>query len=311
MHLRTLHHSALVSTLLLLTGCGLETAGGNGTLTLRITDAPVDDAEHVYVRFRGIELHASSGDSRTYYYCQGANASQTVVSTTACATYQPKQLDLLALTGGVSDTLLNDITLPAGRYEWVRLIVDTADVRDSYIVLAGGAEHELTIPSGEQNGLKLNRGFDVPAGGGASFTVDFDLRKSVHLPMSGSDYLLRPTLRIVDNAQAGHIAGTVANALVTTGCSPAVYVFAGSGVTPDDIDGTAPDPVTTATVSLNNTTGQYTFKAGYLEAGSYTLAFTCQAAQDDPATNDAIAFSVTMNATVNANATTNVGIVVP
>jgi hypothetical protein len=72
----------------------------------------------------------------------------------------------------------------------------------------GGAGHELTIPSGMQSGLKLNRGFDVPAGGSADFTIDFDLHKSVHMTGSGS-YMLRPTLRMVDNIMVGSISGTV------------------------------------------------------------------------------------------------------
>jgi hypothetical protein len=70
------------------------------------------------------------------------------------------------------------------------------------VVDVGGVCHELTIPSEVKTGLKLNRGFVVPAGGSANFTIDFDLRKSVHLPMSGTDYLLRPTLRLADNAMA-------------------------------------------------------------------------------------------------------------
>ena len=214
----------------------------------------------------------------------------------------PKQLDLLALTGGEAKALLNDFTLPSGHYSWIRLMVDTAGLHDSYIVLLGGAEEELTIPSGDQTGLKLNRGFDVPAGGSADFTIDFDLRKSVHVTGTG-EYMLRPTLRMVDNVMVGSISGTVDASLVPSGCTPAVYVFAGSAVTPDDIDGIAPDPVSTASVKLDSNDGMYKYKAAFLEAGSYTITFTCDAAADDPIVDN------TLNAPpVNFSGTTTVSV---
>ncbi len=64
----------------------------------------------------------------------------------------------------------------------------------------------------------------------------------------------------------GAIVGTVDPSLVPDGCTPAVYVYEGSGVTPDDIDTdvNTPDPVTTATVKLDN--GTYSYKAAYLES---------------------------------------------
>lgn len=296
---------ALLAFAMLLTGCGGSGSLGTGTLSVQITDAAVDGAEHVYVQFHGLEVQSASGTRTTLYYCQDPmDATKTIVSTSACTTpAAPKQIDLLALTGGLSDTLLNRYTLPAGHYSWIRLMVDTAGIHDTYIVVAGGADYELTIPSGAETGLKLNRGFDVPAGGGANFTLDFDLRKSVTVTGTG-DYLLRPTVRMVDNAMVGAIAGTVDPNLITSGCTPAVYTFTGAGVTPDDIDGIAPDPVTTANVTLDSGSGQYVYKAAFLEAGDYTIAFTCQAALDDPMVNDTLTFTGTASVTVTANTVT-------
>ena len=290
-------------------GCGGSGGGGpdgggpgTGTLSLQITDAAVDSAEHVFVQFSGLEIQAAGGHRTTLYYCQDpADPTKTVLSEVPCTTPPaPKRLDLLALSGGQAEVLLDDFALPAGHYVWIRLMVDTAGTRDSTIVLVGGVEHELTIPSGDQTGLKLNRGFNVPAGGSADFTIDFDLRKSVHVTGTG-EYMLRPTLRLADNTLVGAIAGTVNPALVPEGCTPAVYVFEGGGVAPDDIDGTAPDPVTTATVKLD--AGVYKYKAAFLEPGSYTVAYTCQAAMDDPAVNDALVFSGTATVPVAAKTT--------
>jgi hypothetical protein len=291
----------LAAGALALTACGGGgDSGGTGALSLHITDAPVDDAQAVVVQFHGIELNGPGGTT-TLHYCRDAASGQTVVSPSACVQSAPLQLDLLTLNSGTSAVLLNAYTLPAGHYSWIRLLVD-ADPRvagDSYIVLKNASnQYELEIPSGDQSGLKLNRGFTVPAGGHASFTIDFDLRKSVHLPSSGTTYVLRPTLRIVDNVVVGAIAGTVDLAGMTC-ASPAVYVYAGTSVTPDDVGGTGADPVTTALV--DTTTGQY--RAAFLEPGTYTVALTCAAAQDNPATDDSITFSGAANVTVSANTT--------
>ncbi|MEA2080826.1 MAG: DUF4382 domain-containing protein, partial [Pseudomonadota bacterium] len=142
------------------------------------------------------------------------------------------------------------------------------------------------IPSGEQTGLKLNRGFDVPEGGMASFTIDFDLRKSVHKPSGlDGDYILRPTLRLVDDSTAGALIGTVASEVISANpvdCSGveyvgAVYVF-NNGEEVDDVDGIS-HPVTSAKVTND---GTYAYTVAFLPEGGYSIAFTCDADIDDP-----------------------------
>lgn len=279
------------STLLLaLSGCS-DDDPGTGKLSLGVTDAPVDNATAVVVQFTGVEIKPEDGSARSFDFDQ------------------PRQIDLLALTGTDSELLLDEVEVDSGRYNWVRLKVtaEADGVMDSYITLEDGSQHELRVPSGDETGLKLHNGFAVPNGGAAAFTVDFDLRKSVHEPMNAEDsYTLRPTLRIVDNARAGAIAGTVDNTWVVEGCTPAVYVFAGSGVTPDDVDGTAPDTVTSARVELDTASGHYGYTAGFLAEGAYTVTFTCDAAADDPATDDTLDFAGTQNATVVADQATTV-----
>jgi hypothetical protein len=183
-------------------------------------------------------------------------------------------------------------------------------VRDSYIVLTGGEECELRVPSGAESGLKLNRGFSLPADGSVALTIDFDLRKSIHAPPGQrgmaeactQGYLMRPTLRIVDDANVGAIGGHVDNALITEGCLPKVYVFSGSGVTPDDIeeaDGADADPLVVASVAVENGSTAYAYRAAFLPPGPYTAAFTCD--DDDPAADDTLTFVGTQDVTVQPN----------
>jgi hypothetical protein len=282
---------ASVVALLALAGCS-DDGAGTGKLSLAVTDAPVDGATAVVVQFTGVEVKREGDDPAEAFEFDA-----------------PRQIDLLALTGTDSELLLDEVEVKAGRYEWVRLMVDATEdgVADSYIDLDDGSRHELEVPSGEQTGLKLNTGFVVPAGGAADFTVDFDLRKSVHEPMNAGDsYILRPVLRIVDNAEVGVIAGTVDNTLVVDGCAPAVYVFSGAGTTPDDVDGTPADPVSSAEPKLNAETGHFDYTVGFLSPGAYTVAFTCDAAADDPATSDTLEFTGTQDATVVADQVTDV-----
>lgn len=270
-----------------LAACGGDNAD-TGTMSLHLTDAPVDAASKVVVEFTGVELHQGGASPQRFHFDE------------------PRQIDLLALTGGESTLLLDEITLPAGRYGQLRLLVNAGkEASDSYIELDDGGKHPLFIPSGNQSGLKLNQGFEVPAGGHASFTIDFDLRKSVTKP-EGLDgaYILRPTLRLIDNAQSGAIAGSVAPEIVTAeGCSPAVYVYTGAGIEPGDV-GSDTEPLSSAAVTLNNETGSFDYRAAFLSPGEYTVAFTCMAAADDPETDDQIEFSQPITATVAVGATT-------
>jgi hypothetical protein len=79
-----------------------------------------------------------------------------------------------------------------------------------------------------------------------------------------------------------------------------VYVFAGTNAAVDDIDGTD-DPVANADVVLAN--GVYSYRV-LLQPGSYTVAFTCQAADDEPETDETIAFLPTVNVTMAGNTQT-------
>jgi hypothetical protein len=266
----------LAAATMLLVACGGGDGASTGTLNLSVTDAPVDSADEVVVEFYGAELQPANGSRVTFDF-----TSRCALDPASC------QINLLDLTGGASTLILDTETVPSGQYNWMRLLVNAQpNVRDSYIVV-GGQEFELRIPSGDESGLKLNQGFVVPAGGTADFTIDFDLRKSVHDPVGSSDYILRPTLRIVDNTEVGSISGNVDPSFFASGtCTGAVYVFFdGTAGAPDDEDGIGggPDPITSALVPDD---GVHHYKVAFLSEGDYLIAFTCDAAADDPAVDD-------------------------
>jgi hypothetical protein len=285
-----------ITALLLLAGLSGCPGGGDpptpGRLNLAITDTPVDGADKVVVAFTGVELMGPGGQTNFKFTAE-------------------RKIDLLKLQGDASAKLLDDVAVPAGDYQWIRLDVVEAD---SYLVTSAGGTFPLFVPSGSQSGLKLMSGFTVAQGSIADFIIDFDLRKSLTLDNHGgtTTYTLNPVLRLIDMQQVGSVSGTIASTLSiggtlinATNCSPTVYVYSGSTAIPEGYavfltGGTA--PLTSATVSLDNTSGEYGYTVGFLAPGTYTLAVTCAAADTAGATS--LAFSASKPATVTADSTT-------
>lgn len=298
---------ALLITLILaaLTGCGGGSSGTEpgGTLTLKVTDAPMSGVENVWIKFDSIEIKPAGGPAITYDLAA------------------LKALDLLSLTDGTSAAILENVALPAGQYNWIRLYVntipgsvdpETVDFPNSpySFITAGGENYPIDIPSSEQTGLKLVRPFAVAVGGSADFTIDFNLRRSVHIVPSWG-YLMKPVIRIVDNTVVGKIEGKVTNIPQGYSCADgAVYIYSGMGVTPDDIDGIDPEPLLVVPTKISPLY-DCCYRAAFLEPGQYTVAFTWDREQDDPATSETLIFPFAADATVTASQMTNVDIPLP
>lgn len=285
---------SVITLSVLLAACDGD-SGESGTINLNITDAPVDDATKVVVSFSGVSIKPQNGPAFDIDFVD--NNGDPVI----------KSIDLLSQQGSDSEPLLVNHSLDAGHYNWMRLkVIASQSTTDSFIQLdIGGAQYPLYVPSGDETGLKLNQGFDITDGGAVTFTIDFDLRKSVLAPNNNSSaYKLKPTLRIVNNNNVGHISGIVGpTSLGDISCASnpqySVYVFSGSNITPDDIDGIDPDPISTSLLS-----NSFEYAVGFLNEGSYTVAFTCQASDDDTENNDTISFIGTDTVMVTAGTTT-------
>jgi hypothetical protein len=302
-HLRTTFTVSLLAALVIgLAGCGGSGSGSGektGTISLGVSDGPVHDANKVCVAFNEIEFK---------------RAGESIVEP-----LNPVQIvNLLDFQGANAAPLLFNYELPAGDYQWMRLGVDavlggnggTADLdpagtvcagEKSYIVMNSGSSlHNLYVPSGAQSGLKLVSGFTVPVNGSADFTAEFDLMKSVTAPRGlDPDVVLRPTIRLVNNVDVGTLSGEIMGDLAAAiiaptepACTPSVFVF-DDGVAPNPIgtdavtdpDGLL-DPIATAMV--NEQTDQqgvvsYHYTVGFLLAGHYEVAFTCDGTTFEPA----------------------------
>lgn len=283
---------------LAIAACGGGSGGaGMGQMQLAVADTPVDGATAVVVKFTGIELTANGGNPVT-------------ITFTA-----PKSIDLLNQSGTASAVLFNQ-PIPAGSYGQIRLmVVADGDPANSYITFPDGSMHGLQVPSGSETGLKLVSGFTVPNSGVVDYTIDFDLRQAIVCPPGQSPACtLKPVERLVDNTTVGNIQGAVSNTLVTTGCTPGVYLYDGTVTAPEDMNAAAPSGDANqplgSKVPVATSQPPYYYQFTFLPPGMYTIAFTCQASMDDPAQADpAVKFNpVKTGITVTANQTTTVDI---
>ena len=78
--------------------------------------------------------------------------------------------------------LLEGEEIPAGEYEWMRLMVDAEpNVVDSYIDDRRRAVRTARAERSRDR-AQVNRGFTVGVGAITDLTIDFDLRKSIVEP---------------------------------------------------------------------------------------------------------------------------------
>ena len=299
MHIRNICHLGTITAVcLLLASCGGSGSDSddNGQLSLSITDAPIYLAQLVEIDVIGVEVKPESGAALVFKVCEDPDDSNEVIIQEGDCTVGPgeRTIDLLQYTNGASFKLLNGVILPAGRVNWVRLMLK--DPAGRFQLPAGGTEPlALTVPSGNQTGLKLNRGFDIVADEETRVTIDFDVRKSIVEAPPG-EFKLKPVLRLVE--EYGAIAGTVDAALllVPECLGPSIYVFEGT-TTPDDIDRDKGDPVSSAMVSATPNPDGTNYRVDFLEPGEYTAAFICAEGgpaaepEDNPDLDDEVSFT--------------------
>jgi hypothetical protein len=155
------------------------------TLTVMLTDTPFADAGAMLVTFSEVSAHRSGGAFLPLTFAGGASS---------------RTCDLKRLVG--AQDVLGTGPLPAGHYTEVRLTVasaavyfdaaTTGDACGPSLAAPAGRSALVTVPSGE---IKLNREFDLTAGGTTTMTLDFNGDQS--LVLAGAQYILTPVITVV------------------------------------------------------------------------------------------------------------------
>ncbi len=161
--------SAIVVTVIVLTGCQKSDDNAQTTLNIRLTDAPTA-LEEVNVDI--LELRVKTDNDTTNWISLSPNAGV---------------YNLLGLQNGV-DTLIATGIITADNVKEIRFILGPNNT-----VKEGGVVYPLTIPSGSESGLKIkfSKALRAPI---ETILIDFDAALSVKKEADG--YKLRPVLRI-------------------------------------------------------------------------------------------------------------------
>ena len=133
----------------------------------------------------------------------------------------PHVVDILTLQ--FMQDLLGTITLPAGSYNQVRLILAPNPAGQSadpvnYLTLktAPSIKIPLTTPSGQQSGLKVLGRFEVKPGEINAILLDFDPNTAI-VDRGNGDYNLKPTgIRIIQLSSPLTTFGSITGTVVST-----------------------------------------------------------------------------------------------
>ena len=161
-------------------GCNNPGLKHFGTVRMLLTDFPLQDkeVEEVYITISRVEIHSDE-------------TGWVMIVDYTTPDSDGKVFELLELAGGLT-TVLGEEELEAGLYTQIRLILST-----EHLIIVDGQEESLTIPSGEQTGLKITSEFEVAENSITTITLDFDAEQSVVLTGDGQ-YKLKPTISILE-----------------------------------------------------------------------------------------------------------------
>lgn len=285
-----------------LSGCNSssdEEASNMAQFSFGVSDAPVDAANQVMVCFDGVELVGGGQPPQEFGVGEHENAiepNDACLDETGNVIPNTVGVDLLSLQGANAEELVSNAPVPAGAYGQLRLnFVE----QGSYVERTDGSEVPLDVPSSQ---LRLD-GVTLTTDESFHYTLEFDLRRAIVAPPGLDNYLLSPRgLRLVDNAEVGHLEGEVAEALLMAAdaCAAApenpdnpvaaVYLFTETDLAPEDMYGNNEDEAPYASVSVfYDGASAYPFNIGYIQEGDYTLGVTCQVG-DDPETDNELVF---------------------
>jgi hypothetical protein len=189
---RALRGAGLTVALALIAACGSSSSSGTATMNVHLVDGPSLEYTELWLNVQEVRISQDGGGWITL-----GEPNRTV--------------NLLSLTGGVVETLVDGKSIPAGTYGQLRLVLGRTGNR---IRTADGQYHDLTVPSGMQSGVKLNVHFVVAPDTTKDIFIDFDAHRSIFVHETGASqkYILRPVVRAFDRIVTGAVKGKLTDA---------------------------------------------------------------------------------------------------
>ncbi|WOH38268.1 DUF4382 domain-containing protein [Thalassotalea fonticola] len=280
----------IISSSFFLIACDDDSSNNDPVaFNLSVSDAPVDNASKVVVCFSEITLKNEGVETVLPLKPNDVGLDECLDQDEMPIT-ENLAINLLDAQGSTSIEISETIDIEPGEYQ---MRVAVPDYSGSYVMTdedGDGIDEKVLIEVPSQE-LKFSK-FTVTQGGDANFTLEFDLRKSMNIPnKEGAAWHLKPNgVRLIDNNEAGHIAGTVAESLLCKdegGILTPTFVYLYTGSESDaallgDMHyneqglyiGEGIEPLASTQVKTEvQSDGSY--EIGFVAAGDHTLALTC------------------------------------
>jgi hypothetical protein len=205
--------------LFLLFGCNNDNSAdqGTGKLTIRLTDEPfphdlIAEANVTIFKVEARKKVDDSGDMDMNEENESEDGSSFVV-----LMEEEIDVNLLTLTNGVTETLV-DADIPAGTYDLFRVYVKGVNV---VLNDEGGTTYDLTVPSGEQTGIKVfvKPALVVAGGLSADLLFDFDVSRSfvprgnLRNDANFNGFNFKPVIKVSNLTTSGTLYGEVTTAV--------------------------------------------------------------------------------------------------
>lgn len=275
-------------------GCGSGSSGGTmqadtspptsttGNVSISLTDGPWEDAMEMVLHVTGIEMGHSDGRVVAIELNGG-----------------PISIDMMQLQNGESHLLADNVEVPVGHYDWMRLMIDPG--QSHFDLASTGGHHNMHMGGDATEGLEVHHPFEIVHSVHGQFMLDFDMRRGVQHHgngMMGGEYRLHSAMRLIDMAESGGLMGVVHPSMIDVNhpaCDDApggnwAYLYHGDVMEPDDIAVTDSDgligPIAADRIELDNMTGEHRYHFGYLEPGHYRIAVTCSSEWDELGDDD-------------------------
>ena len=283
-------------------GCGFDCGDDDDvpastSFTLNFSDESLEELKQVFIEVRQITFSRSSGDDVVI--------ETFTIDELDLVDAESFSFDLLDYRGRQQLRVIDSLDLDTGTYNSVVLTLGIDDVNLSYVQ---ESDDSLKPISTATSGISLP-GFTLSSEV-EEYTVEFNLPRSLQYRSSGDDYRLTSEgVQVIDTDDAASVSGRVDTALFDTvepcdgkadpeagnrlyvysgrdltGTLADVYTDASSAEVPED----AVAPFTVANLAENSLTGSWEYVVGFLPAGDYTLAFSCDSAGDDPVEYDGL-----------------------